>query len=146
MKHLDLGAINKPMFVIPKPLILQFAKEIYKYFPESKVLVARTEDFQKENRKRFISRIAKGKYNAIVIADSQFEKVSMSKEYQENYLKNQLFEAREHLENLDKLHYVVDVDIKGFFDEVNHVKLMRQLWTLGIHDKMKRQRFSVQIL
>ncbi|MDG4983874.1 group II intron reverse transcriptase/maturase [Lactococcus lactis] len=31
--------------------------------------------------------------------------------------------------------YVVDVDIKGFFDEVNHKKLMRQLWTLGIHDK-----------
>lgn len=37
--------------------------------------------------------------------------------------------------NQTKLHYVVDVDIKGFFDEVNHVKLMRQLWTLGIHDK-----------
>ncbi|WP_313180502.1 group II intron reverse transcriptase/maturase [Lacrimispora sp.] len=32
------------------------------------------------------------------------------------------------------LHYVVDVDIKGFFDHVNHRKLMRQLWTLGIHD------------
>lgn len=102
MKLQELGTINKPMFVIPKPLILQFAKEIYKYFPESKVLVARTEDFKKENRKRFISRIANGKYNAIVIADSQFEKVSMSKEYQENYLKNQLFEAREHLENLDQ--------------------------------------------
>lgn len=37
--------------------------------------------------------------------------------------------------NRAKLSYVVDVDIKGFFDEVNHVKLMRQLWTLGIHDK-----------
>ncbi len=30
---------------------------------------------------------------------------------------------------------MVDVDIKGFFDEVNHVKLIRQLWTLGIRDK-----------
>lgn len=30
--------------------------------------------------------------------------------------------------------YVVDVDIKGFFDNVNHRKLMRQLWTLGIRD------------
>lgn len=37
--------------------------------------------------------------------------------------------------NVTKLHYVVDIDIKGFFDEVNHVKLMRQLWTLGIQDK-----------
>lgn len=34
-----------------------------------------------------------------------------------------------------KLQYVVDVDIKGFFDEVNHTKLMRQIWTMGIQDK-----------
>lgn len=33
------------------------------------------------------------------------------------------------------LHYVVDIDIKGFFDNVNHGKLMKQLWTLGIRDK-----------
>lgn len=37
--------------------------------------------------------------------------------------------------NLTKLHYVVDVDIKGFFDEVSHTKLLRQLWTLGVRDK-----------
>lgn len=102
MKLQELGVVNKPLFVIPKPLIMQFAKEIYKYFPESKVLVARTEDFKKENRKRFISRIANGSYNAIVIADSQFEKVSMSKAYQANYLRNQLFEAREQLSKMDK--------------------------------------------
>ena len=33
------------------------------------------------------------------------------------------------------LHYVVDIDIKGFFDNVNHGKLLKQLWTLGIRDK-----------
>ncbi len=33
------------------------------------------------------------------------------------------------------LHFVVDVDIKGFFDNVNHSKLIRQMWTLGIQDK-----------
>lgn len=37
--------------------------------------------------------------------------------------------------NLKKLHYVVDIDIKGFFDNVNHAKLIKQLWTLGIRDK-----------
>lgn len=36
---------------------------------------------------------------------------------------------------IHKLHYVVDVDIKGFFDNVNHGKLLKQLWTLGIRDK-----------
>lgn len=37
--------------------------------------------------------------------------------------------------NLSKLHFVVEVDIKSFFDEVNHTKLMRQLWAMGIRDK-----------
>lgn len=33
------------------------------------------------------------------------------------------------------LHYVVDVDIKGFFDNVDHAKLIKQMWTLGLRDK-----------
>lgn len=34
-----------------------------------------------------------------------------------------------------KMYYVVSVDIKSFFDNVDHSKLMQQMWTLGIHDK-----------
>lgn len=34
----------------------------------------------------------------------------------------------------NKLHYVVDVDVKGFFDNVDHRKLLKQIWTLGIRD------------
>ena len=36
---------------------------------------------------------------------------------------------------LSNLHYVVEFDIKGFFDNVNHSKLIRQIWAMGIHDK-----------
>ena len=36
---------------------------------------------------------------------------------------------------MQNLHFVVDVDIKGFFDNVNHHKLIRQIWTMGIRDK-----------
>jgi len=36
---------------------------------------------------------------------------------------------------VQNLHFVVDVDIKGFFDNVNHSKLIRQMWALGIRDK-----------
>ena len=31
--------------------------------------------------------------------------------------------------------YVVDIDIKGFFDNVNHGKLLKQMWTMGMRDK-----------
>lgn len=37
--------------------------------------------------------------------------------------------------NNNRMQYVVDIDIKGFFDEVKHTKLMRQIWTMGIQDK-----------
>jgi group II intron reverse transcriptase/maturase len=32
-------------------------------------------------------------------------------------------------------HYAVDIDIKGFFDNINHGKLLKQLWNMGIRDK-----------
>lgn len=37
--------------------------------------------------------------------------------------------------NMYKHYYCVDVDIKGFFDNVDHGKLLKQIWTLGIRDK-----------
>jgi len=33
------------------------------------------------------------------------------------------------------LHYVLEFDIKGFFDNVNHSKLIKQMWAMGIKDK-----------
>lgn len=36
---------------------------------------------------------------------------------------------------LANLHYVIEFDIKGFFDNVNHSKLIKQIWALGIQDK-----------
>lgn len=40
-----------------------------------------------------------------------------------------------HYINIAKCNYVVDIDIKGFFDHVNHGKLIKQLWSIGIKDK-----------
>ena len=40
-----------------------------------------------------------------------------------------------YLTNLKNFQYVVDIDIKGFFDNVNHGKLLKQIWTLGVRDK-----------
>ena len=41
----------------------------------------------------------------------------------------------QYLINRSKMHHVVDIDIKGFFDNVNHAKLLSQLYTIGIKDK-----------
>ncbi|ENZ58161.1 group II intron reverse transcriptase/maturase, partial [Enterocloster clostridioformis] len=36
---------------------------------------------------------------------------------------------------IQHLYFVVDIDIKGFFDNVNHGKLLKQMWAMGIRDK-----------
>lgn len=36
---------------------------------------------------------------------------------------------------VSNMHIVIDIDIKGFFDNVSHGKLLKQLWALGIREK-----------
>ncbi|WP_078414826.1 group II intron reverse transcriptase/maturase [Priestia abyssalis] len=39
------------------------------------------------------------------------------------------------LVNHTECHHVVDIDIQGFFDNVNHTKLLKQIYNIGIKDK-----------
>ena len=41
----------------------------------------------------------------------------------------------QYLINQAQFHFVVDVDIKSFFDNVNHTRLNKQLWNIGIQDR-----------
>lgn len=51
---------------------------------------------------------------------------------------------------MQNLHFVVDVDIVGFFDNIDHRKLIRQLWGIGIQDRklimIIKQMLKVEIL
>lgn len=39
------------------------------------------------------------------------------------------------LAQVKQYYYCVDIDIKSFFDNIDHCKLIKQMWTLGIRDK-----------
>ncbi|MBC1925552.1 SNF2-related protein [Listeria innocua] len=90
MKLKELGKIQKPMYVVPNHLVGEFGSEILRAYPDKNVLTTTAKDFEKNNRKAFISRIATGTYDAIVIGMSQFERVPMSLEAQKAHLENQL--------------------------------------------------------
>lgn len=47
---------------------------------------------------------------------------------------NAIAQAERLIQNVN-CHYVIDIDIKSFFDNVNHGKLLKQMWALGIRDK-----------
>lgn len=61
-------------------------------YPSANILVARKQDFETANRKKFCGRIATGDYDAVIIGHSQFEKIPMSLERAYNMLQEQLDE------------------------------------------------------
>ena len=99
-ESIRLGLSSKCMIVVPNHLTEQWGADILTLYPNAKVLVATKKDFEKKNRKRFLSRIATGDYDLIVIGHSQFEKVPMSIERQQTILQRQLDEIMEGISEL----------------------------------------------
>jgi len=92
MEQKRLGLANKTIMVVPKPLIGQTASEFLRLYPSANILVATERDFEKSRRKQFVSRIATGDYDCIIMSHSQFEKVPISAERKERMLNEQIRE------------------------------------------------------
>ncbi|MFB5366965.1 helicase-related protein [Enterococcus faecium] len=92
MEQKRLGLANKTILVVPKPLIGQTASEFLRLYPSANILVATERDFEKSRRKQFVSRIATGDYDAIIMSHSQFEKIPISAERKERMLNQQIDE------------------------------------------------------
>lgn len=156
----ELGMVHKPLYVVPSSLTAQFGQEIMKFFPTKKVYVTTKKDFVRARRKQFVSRIITGDYDAIVIGDSQFEKIPMSREKQVTYINDKLEQLREiklgsdsdytvkeaersikglehQLEELQKLERDTFIEFENlgidflFVDEAHHFKNIRPITGLG---------------
>lgn len=156
----ELGMVHKPLYVVPSSLTAQFGQEIMKFFPTKNVYVTTKKDFAKAKRKQFVSRIITGDYDALVIGDSQFEKIPMSHEKQVTYIQDKLQQLRdikqgsdsdytvkeaersikglEHqLEELQKLERDTFIEFENlgidflFVDEAHHFKNIRPITGLG---------------
>ena len=99
-----LGLCQKSMFVVPNHLVGQWASEYLRLYPSANILVARKQDFETANRKKFCGRIATGDYDAVIIGHSQFEKVPMSLERQYNMLQEQLDDIERGIDDIQKSH------------------------------------------
>ena len=98
MEQKRLGLANKTIMVVPKPLIGQTASEFLRLYPSANILVATERDFEKSRRKQFVSRIATGDYDCIIMSHSQFEKIPISAERKERMLNEQI----------DEISYAID--------------------------------------
>ncbi|HEX5270781.1 MAG TPA: DEAD/DEAH box helicase family protein, partial [Gemmataceae bacterium] len=92
MKLRQCGLARKGMIVTPNHMLEQFAREFQQLYPNARLLVASKEDFTKERRKLLTARIASGDWDAIIVTHSSFERIGMSKAYQERFLNEQIAE------------------------------------------------------
>ena len=80
----------KPLYVVPNHLVGDFGTELLRFYPAKKVLITTKKDFEKSKRKEFVSRIAVGEYDAVIIGHSQFEKITLSPERQKKMLQEEI--------------------------------------------------------
>jgi hypothetical protein len=92
MKLKQAGLVHKPMYVVPNHLLEQFAREILQLYPNAKLLIAAKEDLGRERRKLLTAKIASGRWDGIVVTHSSFERIGMSHEFQEEFLRRQVAE------------------------------------------------------
>lgn len=64
--------------------------------PNARLLIAGKDDFTRERRKLLTAKIASGEWDGIIVTHSSFERIGMSRDFQERFL-------REHIAEYDRL-------------------------------------------
>ena len=100
MESKRLGLNNKSLLVVPNHLTEQWATAFLTLYPSANILVATKKDFEMQNRKKFCGRIATGDYDAVIIGQSQFERIPMSLQRQREVIENQIFDVTRGIEEL----------------------------------------------
>lgn len=92
MESKRLGLCSKAMVVVPKHLTEQFGAEFKTLYPDAHILVATKDDFTKDSRREFCSKIATYDWDAVVMGYTQFEKIPLSQERVENSITKEINE------------------------------------------------------
>ncbi len=99
MKMRQLGLCKKAMVAVPNHLVQQWASEWRKLYPNAKILVATKEDLEKDNRQKFVSKVAMGDWDGIIIAQSSFAKIPVSTQRQIRKLNEEIKSVELTIEN-----------------------------------------------
>lgn len=102
-----LGLCHKSLFAVPNHLTEQVGADFLKLYPNANILVATKDDFKAENRKRLMSKIATGNYDAVIIGHTQLKMLPLSPERQEKIYKEQIENIVAVLPNLSTMRATV---------------------------------------
>ncbi|PLS75695.1 MAG: helicase [Actinobacteria bacterium] len=86
MEQRRLGLVSKPAIVVPNHMLEQFACEFLQLYPQARVLVADKDEVSAAARKGFVARCAMGDWDAIVLTQSSFSRLPVSRESRLSFL------------------------------------------------------------
>ena len=96
LKQLSGG---KTLVVTPKNVMYQFAAEIVRWFPTSKVLTVKSEDFTPMGRQRFWRRVQVSSPDVIVTTPEAFKRLRIPKDIEERFLMEEIERAEQAINN-----------------------------------------------
>lgn len=97
MEAKRLGLVRKALVVVPNAVVGQWEAETLKAYPVARVLTVQAGDFSKEKRGTFLSRIATGEWDLILVPYSTFKLLPMSYEAEIAFIEKQVEELEKHL-------------------------------------------------
>ncbi|HJV75086.1 MAG TPA: diguanylate cyclase [Noviherbaspirillum sp.] len=102
MEMRRLGITKKMMIGVPNHLTLQWRSDFYRLYPGANVLAATPQDFDKENRERFFSKIVTGNWDAVIVGHSSLKKIEVPLEAEVKIVEEQFNDITDAIEDLKR--------------------------------------------
>lgn len=128
-----VGLAHRSMIIVPNHLVEQWAAEYNKLYPEAKILVALKKDMTADRRKEFTARITTGDYEAVIMAQSSFEKIAMSEEFQIKLIEAEIEKAAKYISE-------AQWDFSGKKISIKRIEQYKKRMEVSLDNLVKRER------
>ena len=100
MEAIRLGSAHKSLLVVPNHLTEQWRDAFLLAYPNANVLCAGKDDLSKSKRQQFMSRIATGRWDAVIVPQSSFKMLPVKPDTLNKFVEEELEELRDFLQRI----------------------------------------------
>ncbi|WP_319026166.1 Eco57I restriction-modification methylase domain-containing protein [Acidithiobacillus thiooxidans] len=101
MEMVRTGQARKPLVTVPNHLVRQWANDWLLLYPDARILVAGEHDMEKGHRQHFLAKAAFNEVDAVIMAQSSFDKIPVDATFYEAYLQKEIDIAEAYLRHCE---------------------------------------------
>lgn len=122
------GKARQPWMVVPNHLVEQISREANQWYPAARVLSG-GDARSAEGRQRFLAQASSSDWDLVVVPESAFTAMALSKQTQQSYIDEAIFEMEQDVSRLE--------DMKGTKASIKKVKQRAQAFTQTMERRVK---------